>query len=187
MKKSFTYLLSFSAIIGFFCLESAIVFAKPPPWAPAHGYRNKPNKKGDYERDRFGIGEGRCYRQSAGQYLGQVLTDRASVHISSDHGRLLASISGIFIGDELDRRLGYVMDDVDYFCTGQALELAKDNQTIRWDGHNAQSGYGIRPLNQYRRNDRLCRDFVTEFDDRGKKKKKKSTACRQDNGTWLLR
>ena len=79
------------------------------------------------------------------------------------------------------------MEDVDYFCTGQALELARDNQTVRWDGHDSSSGYGIRPLNQYQRNGRLCRDFITEYDSRGKIKSNKNTACRQENGTWLLR
>ena len=81
MKKSLSYLLSIYIATVLFCIETSMAIAKPPPWAPAHGYRNK-NKdnyrySNDDDRDRFGIGEGRCHRQSAGQYLGQ---ERLIVH-----------------------------------------------------------------------------------------------------------
>ena len=142
MKKFFSCICY--VVTVFLCLESSIVIAKPPPWAPAHGYRDKPNKQhsNKYQDDRFGIGEGLCSRQSAGQYLGQALANSASTQINNDSGRLLATVTGILLGEALDRQL----DNVDYFCTGQALEFGRDNQLIRWTGSDEFNRYGIRLL-----------------------------------------
>lgn len=43
--QSLTYFLIFSAVlIGGFFIHSHSVLADPPPWAPAHGYREKHHK-----------------------------------------------------------------------------------------------------------------------------------------------
>jgi EF hand domain-containing protein len=57
MKKSVNCLLSFlTAFWGFFAVLSVssidLAFAKPPPWAPAHGYRRKHGDDDDQGEDR---------------------------------------------------------------------------------------------------------------------------------------
>ena len=78
------------------------------------------------------------------------------------------------------------MDGVDYLCTGQALEYARDNQIVRWSNPEANTDYRIEPLKRYERRGRVCRDFVSERDYKGRTKKKRYTACRKEDGVWRI-
>ncbi|MGR9100222.1 MAG: RT0821/Lpp0805 family surface protein [Gammaproteobacteria bacterium] len=186
MKKSIVNFCGIFLGLLLFSGGDSLVFADPPPWAPAHGYRNKKSDPYDGYRDRFGILEGRCYRETAGGYLGRVLGDAAGSRMESYQGRALASVAGILLGDVFDRKLSRSMDDIDHFCTGQALEFAGDNQVVKWRNPDAYSDFLIRPFNRYERKGRVCRDFTTELERKGKIKKKKRTACRGDDGVWRI-
>lgn len=46
-KIAWGFLLSLVLSLGF-ALEPSVVWADPPPWAPAHGYRSKHHQHNDY-------------------------------------------------------------------------------------------------------------------------------------------
>ena len=77
---------------------------RPPPWAPAHGWRRK-HDRGDY-RPRDGayedtaylppldIGAGRCNREVMGAVLGGAAGAVVGSHIGKGTGRLVATATG---------------------------------------------------------------------------------------------
>lgn len=176
------------------------VYADPPPWAPAWGYRakgkNKQKHKGkvryesyderEYvERTRdYGIYYNTCDRETVGAVIGGAVGGLAGSQIGKGHGQVAAAVAGTIIGVIVGREIGRSMDQVDQNCTGQVLERAETQQTVKW--HNPDNGatYSVTPTNTIESGGRYCREYVTEAIINGRQETVSGTACREADGTW---
>lgn len=185
------------------------VVADPPAWAPAHGYykekkiphyrpgQRRPYYRSDREHDLlpwlvggstagYIIGD-RCNREGLGALLGGIIGGVAGAEIANGDHREVAIVAGTLIGVLVGKSIGRAMDQADSYCTGQALEYARDRQTIEWSNPAADARYQVTPMNYYESRDgRYCREFITEVTIAGQRQRTYGTACRQADGSWRV-
>lgn len=189
----------------------SMAYADPPPWAPAHGYRNKHHQDGrhgdrdddeDEDDDRrgvnvmpaqpvyvapYGIAQGTCNRKLLGQVLGGAAGAAIGSQIGGGRGNTAAIIGGSILGVIVGGNIGQSMDRVDQGCVGQILEHASDGRQIAWTDPNNGGQYQVRPDKPYKNRDgQYCRQYLTNAVIDGYPQQVKSTACRQPNGIWQM-
>jgi surface antigen len=166
--------------------------ATPPPWAPAHGWRRKHdphyNEYAGYTGHRwprdYGVVSGRCDRDAIGAVLGGAVGGAVGSQIGSGAGRGVAIVLGTVLGAVIGNEIGREMDEADRGCAGQALELARDDQSVRWI--NAATGVTYVVVPEPSRHHGHCRSFVVEASYRGKSRRSRERACRGDDGAWRV-
>ncbi len=181
--------------LGFVGVDVAPVKADPPPWAPAHGYRNKHKGKGKNKNYAvapapvpFDIDMGRCNRELLGGVLGAAAGGAAGSQIGKGDGKLVAIAGGTIIGYLLGGAIGRSMDEVDQNCIGQIMEHAEDGQDIIWNNPRNGAVYEVRPQETWQqKNGEYCREYTAEADINGKKQQTYGIACRQEDGSWKLK
>lgn len=178
----------------------------PPPWAPAHGWRRK-HGDGGY-RDEYeppvvmerggtrvmvshgtatvdvGIDNGTCNRDAIGTVAGGVIGGVIGHRVGDKNQREVTTVLGVVLGGLVGREIGRSMDKADQNCTGQVLEQASDNQTVRWADSHGRGEYSVTPLRTYETEGHNCRDYLTEYQGSGDKRREQATACRNADGTW---
>lgn len=183
-------------------LESGNAFADPPPWAPAHGYRNKHHQDDDdegYERaprvvrtqpvyvNPYGVDRGTCNRATLGQVLGGATGAAVGSTIGRGNGKTAAIIGGTIIGTIVGGNIGQSMDRVDQGCVGQVLEYAPDNRRVSWTDPAIGTRYQVTPNHPYQnQSGQTCRKYVTNAIIDGRNQQVLSTACRQSDGVWRM-
>jgi surface antigen len=173
------------------------VSADPPPWAPAHGYRDKHRDRYEHrdyrpllpwhgrDHDSPYILDGRCDRDRLGAVLGGVVGGIAGSKIGKGSGRTAATVAGTVIGILVGRSIGRSMNASDQLCTGQALEHAPDRATVHWRNPDNDADYRVTPLNTFRAPDgRYCREYSTRAAIGGRTEQVYGRACRQPDGSW---
>lgn len=184
----------------------------PPPWAPAHGYRRKQHDNGErtevvvnvpvHEDDRYikhdsphvefelasqkiGIVTGTCNRETIGAVMGGIVGGVIGNKASSRDNKTLGTLAGALVGVVLGKELGRSMDKEDTQCTGQALERARDGQTVVWDNPETGQRYSVTPYRTFQKNDgRYCRNYNASVKDDSNESLYKETACRNEAGVW---
>lgn len=185
----------------------------PPPWAPAHGWRRKNGGGSDehYARDDrdyrvveerntqpvvhkepatvdVGIDRGSCNRKKViGTVLGGVVGGVIGNQVGKDGNREVATVLGVVIGGVVGNKIGSKMDKADHQCSGQVLEQARDQQPVRWTNEQNNTQYQMTPVRTYQVDGRYCRDYVTEYQGTKGTVREKSSACRNEDGTWQKR
>lgn len=198
LRKPVSVHIPTSVLLGL--LLSGTVLAGPPPWAPAHGYRDKhaagepgvdyapvlPWHGHDYHNDY--VRGGRCDRASLGAVLGGVVGGVAGSQIGKGDGRTAATIAGTVIGILVGQSIGRHMDNTDQQCTGQVLEHAPDHETVHWQDPDTAASYQVTPVRTWRSQDgRYCREYTTDATIGGRNSQLVSQACRQPDGSWATR
>ena len=159
----------------------------PPPWAPAHGYRQKYATGSGGYKPPFGLDLGRCNRTLIGTVIGGVGGGVIGSQIGNGNGRTLAIIGGTILGAIVGAGVGDTMDNLDQNCVGQTLEHAPDGQTIKWNSPAANTDYQVTPTRSYQdANGRYCREYQTNATIAGRTQKVYGTSCRQPDGSWKL-
>ncbi len=170
-------------------LQSA--YADPPPWAPAWGYRAKHKGKGKWKHKQqqyayaapYGIDLGRCNRDILGGVLGGATGAAVGSTIGKGDGKTAAIVGGAILGVLVGGAIGSYMDDVDQNCIGQALEHARDGETIHWN--NGGNQYAVTPVStQQFADNRYCREYSTTGVIGGRAENLYGRACRQADGSW---
>lgn len=167
---------------------SPTVYADPPPWAPAHGWRKKhdPYYTGysgrQWERD-YGIVYGNCNREAIGTVLGGAVGGAIGSTVGKGDNRGVAILIGSVLGAVVGNRIGKQMDDADRGCIGHALELAADRKTVRWAGAN-QLHYELTPLKSIDRNGMKCREYRLRVNGRNIDEDRVERACLVEEGRW---
>jgi surface antigen len=163
----------------------------PPPWAPAHGYRQKhrdyrQSVEIDDDTPDVGILLGRCDRETLGAVLGGVAGGVIGSQVGKGSNRTVATIGGAVIGVIVGGAIGRSMDQVDQACIGQALEQAPVGQSVSWT--NPDGGqYRVTPVRTYQAADgRYCREYQTFATIGGRQEQVYGTACRQPDGSWQV-
>jgi surface antigen len=195
---------------------TAPVKADPPPWAPAHGYRDKHDRDDDRryfsrrEHDRYyeehqyrpvyvmpwrarapapyGIAQGTCYRQTLGAVIGGGTGALLGSTIGKGEGKLMAVAGGAILGFLAGGAIGQSMDEVDQNCIGQALEHAPSGQRIAWRNPDAGNTlYTVTPTQTFQTQDgRYCREYIADARIGGRVQQTYGTACRQPDGSWQI-
>ena len=183
-------------------------YADPPPWAPAHGYRDKHkhghdnDEREDEDDDRrgvmvvpaqpvyvapYGISQGTCNRKLLGQVLGGAAGAAIGSQIGGGRGNTAAIIGGGILGVIVGGNVGQSMDRVDQGCVGQILEHAPDGRQIAWTDPSNGGQYQVRPDKPYKNRDgQYCRQYLTNAVIDGYTRQVTSTACRQPTGVWQM-
>jgi surface antigen len=173
-----------AALAASFCITvTAPVKADPPPWAPAHGWREKhdDDDRGHHHkggrRDReayyaerhyqpvyvmpwrggspapYGIAQGTCNRQMLGAVVGGGAGAVLGSTIGKGDGKLLAVAGGAILGVLAGGAIGHSMDEVDQNCIGQTLEHAPNGQRIAWRSPEGSQQYTVVPTQTFQAED----------------------------------
>lgn len=169
-----------------FAAEPAL--ATPPPWAPAHGWRAKNDPfyvgyAGRQWSDDYGVIQGRCDTDKVLAAVGAVAGGAIGNRVSSPEGRVIATIVGAIVGGVVGNAIGTQIDKNDRACVGQALELARVGQRVRWTNPATGVSYTVRPTEDLA--DR-CRKFELTTGGRTKSKPVSMTGCAGNDGEWRL-
>ncbi len=175
------------ALLGvWFAMEP--VLAKPPPWAPAHGWRrqNDPFYVGYAGRqwsDDYGVIAGRCDTDKVLAVMGAVAGGAIANQAASPENRVIATVIGAIVGGVVGDAIGKQIDKSDRACVGQALELARVGQRVQWTNPTTGVTYTVRPRHDLA--DR-CREFELTTRGRSATGPVNLKGCAGDDGEWRL-
>lgn len=179
------------AVLALTLASPAIVYADPPPFAPAHGWRKQhdPYYQGYYgkkwPRD-YGVISGRCDYSAVGAVLGGVVGGAIGSQVGDGDGRTVAIIVGTVLGAAIGANIGGGMDSADRACIGHTLELAPLGRPVVWDNDHTGVHYVVTPTRGFKSDGRECREFTTERIFDRKRSTSKGKACRGDDGEWKM-
>lgn len=175
----------------------------PPPWAPAHGYRNKQGNSDHQDvqktvwydspqveflltSEKIGIATGNCNREVIGAVMGGVIGGTIGNKASNQGAKTIGTIAGSLIGAVVGKEIGRNMDGSDAQCANQALERSPDSKAVTWDNPDTGHRYSIIPYQTYQQDDgRYCRKYRAAINDGSNTTKYYvDTACRNDDGVW---
>ncbi|MGE5537248.1 MAG: RT0821/Lpp0805 family surface protein [Gemmatimonas sp.] len=189
-------------------IAAPYAYADPPPWAPAHGWREKHDHH-EHHRDEYyeariyqpmvampwrgespapyGIDHGTCRRDLLGAVLGGGTGALLGSTIGEGTGKLVAVAGGAILGVLAGGAIGRSMDEVDQNCIGQALEHAPNGQRIAWSSPDGGPAYTVVPMQTYAMPDgRYCREYTTNARIGGRTQQTYGRACRQPDGSWQI-
>jgi len=159
----------------------------PPPWAPAHGYRDKHRSGSErvvYAAP-YGIDGGHCNRKELGIVLGGIGGAVIGSQVASRDDRTAGIIGGAVIGAVVGGVIGNRMDKLDQSCVGQTLEHAPDGRAVSWQKDETGARYSVTPTRTYTRDSgTYCREYQTRSVINGREVESYGTACRQPDGSW---
>ncbi len=181
-------------------LAPQAVYADPPPWAPAHGYRAKAKHKNKHKRRHggyesygeayvvpHGISRNTCDRGTVGAVLGGVTGAVIGSQVVKRENAVVGLIGGAIVGVIVGGAIGRSMDRVDHNCIGQALEHAEEGQRVNWTNEDTGSRYSVTPKRTYQTTSgQYCREYQVTGALSGREQEAFGNACRQTDGTWKI-
>ncbi len=188
---SFRNALFVTLLAAFVGIWPALVLAKPPAHAPAHGWRKKHDPDyigytGAHWPDDYGVLSGRCNREQIGTVLGGVAGATIGGSVADGDDRAVAIIIGAAAGALIGNRIGRELDKADRACIGHALELAGGGQNLSWTNPTAGITYQMRLQTDLDGQQTPCRQFTLRAIDGDRRTSRTGTACRTQDGTWRL-
>lgn len=175
------------ALLGaWFLMEPAL--AKPPPWAPAHGWRSKHDPfyvgyTGRQWSSDYGVLAGRCNTDTVLTAVGAAAGGVIGNRTASSGNRAIATVVGAVVGGVIGNAIGEKIDERDRACAGHALELARVGQEVRWANATTGLSYVVRPTRDLADN---CREFELSARGRGKAAPVRLRGCARSSGEWIL-
>lgn len=165
------------------------VYADPPPWAPAHGWRKKHDPyytgyAGRQWSDDYGIASGRCNREAVGTALGGVVGGAIGSTVGKGDGKTVAIILGTVIGAVIGNKIGRDLDNADRGCLGHTLELGAQNKPVTWVNADNGLNYTVTPLSGFNANGQKCRNYKLNLRGDGINDTSTERACLASDGTW---
>ena len=177
--------------------------AEPPPWAPAHGHRDKHDHKHRDKHDHKdkhrhdqvaapayvlppGLQGGRCEPSllsggTLGALLGAAGGGLLGSQIGSGSGQVAATAIGVVLGAVLGNQVGAGFDTRDERCLVGTLEHAPDGQAVAWRDPDGRD-YRMTPVSSYQRDGARCRDYSFQAG----RESQRGLACRDDSGNWRI-
>lgn len=173
---------------GLALLLAPAVCADPPPWAPAHGWREQHDPyyvgySGARYPDDYGVFSGRCNREAIGAVLGGAVGAAVGSQVGKDGGRAVATLVGAVLGATVGAAIGREMDREDRACFGQTLEFARRGETVTWTNPRGVT-YAVTPRSDVTREGRKCREFESVVTVDGRREQTRGRACEAGDGTW---
>lgn len=126
-----------------------------------------------------------------GTVLGTIIGGVVGSQIGGGSGRTAATIAGAVLGGVVGQKIGKDLQEADRRAAEEAARRSFDRpigERVEWSGsrYGSTSGaYGrVWTSREYRRNDMICRETVSEVYFRGRKESTTSTFCRDRYGNW---
>ena len=165
------------------------VYADPPPWAPAHGWRkhHDPYYTGYAGRqwsDDYGISIGRCNREAIATVLGGAVGGAIGSAVGKGDNRTVAIILGTVLGSFIGHKIGQDLDNADRGCLGHALELGAQQRSVTWVNPDNGLNYTVTPLDGFGVSGNKCRNYTLGVKGDGINDSRHESACLVNDGTW---
>lgn len=97
-------------------------------------------------------------------------------------------VGGATLGAWTGSYFGQSLDNKDRARVGYTLNKAQDRQPYQFMRTSDQdSSLIVTPTKTYRNDQRTCRDFEVQVKEKDKVSYEKSSACKQNDGTWQIR
>lgn len=188
MSKQFRLIIKIT-LLALTASASAQAYADPPPWAPAHGWRQKHDPyytgyTGRQWSDDFGISAGQCNRKAVGTVVGGVVGGAVGSTFGNGDNRAVAIILGTILGSFIGHRIGQDLDNADRGCLGHALELGARHRPVTWYNPVNQINYTVTPLDGFSSGGKKCRNYTLDVKGDGIHDSKYERACLISDGTW---
>lgn len=188
MFKTNGLLVSASLLVALMSIAPQ-VYADPPSWAPAHGWRKQHDPyytgyTGRQWSDDYGISTGSCNREAVGAVLGGVVGGAVGSTIGKGDNKAVAIILGTVLGSFIGHRIGHDLDNADRGCLGHALELGVQQRPITWFNANNGLNYTVTPLDGFSSGGNKCRNYTLGISGEGINDSKHERACLVSDGTW---
>ena len=176
-------------LITLITLTSTQIYADPPPWAPAHGWRKQHDPyytgyTGRQWADDYGVSTGHCNREAVGAVIGGVVGGAVGSAIGEGDGRAVAIIIGTVIGSFIGHKIGQDLDNTDRGCLGHALELGSQQRPVTWFNPNNGLNYTVTPLDGFSSGGKKCRNYTLNVRGDDINDSKHERACLISDGTW---
>jgi surface antigen len=125
-------------------------------------------------------------QEQGGMVIGGILGGVLGSQVGKGHGRTAAIIAGTLAGTAIGGAVGRSMDDVDRMRTAQTLETVRTGVPARWRNPDSGNDYTVVPTRTYDSASGPCREYTLDARVGGRTEKVYGTACRQQDGSWLL-
>lgn len=126
-------------------------------------------------------------QEQAGMVIGGVLGGVLGSQVGGGHGRDAAIIAGTLIGSAIGSNIGRSMDETDRMRTAQTLETVRTGVASRWRNPDTNVSYTVMPTRTYETNAGPCREYTVDAVIGGNDEQVMGTACRQADGSWVVR
>jgi len=126
-------------------------------------------------------------QEQTGMIIGGVLGGVLGAQVGQGHGRDAAIIAGTLAGAAIGSNIGRSMDDTDRLRTAQTLESVRTGVTTRWRNPDTDVSYTMMPTRTYETNAGPCREYTIDAVIAGRNEQVMGTACREADGTWVVR
>ncbi len=128
-----------------------------------------------------------CNRAELGTTIGGLGGAAIGGQIGDKSHRSRNAIIGAFAGAVIGYIVGNEMDKYDRQKLNQTFEKVPSNKKVEWVNPDTHNKYEVTPEPAYTSNDgRVCRDAYIQAVINGEYKQVKTTACRNDDGTWQI-
>lgn len=165
------------------------VYADPPPWAPAHGWRKQHDAyytgyTGRKWSNDYGISDGHCNRAAIATVVGGAVGGAIGSAIGEGDNRAVAIILGTVLGSFIGHKIGQDFDDADRGCLGHTLELGVQQRPVTWINPENGLNYTVTPLNGFSASGNKCRNYTLGIKGNGINDARHESACLISDGTW---
>lgn len=125
-------------------------------------------------------------KQDQGVIIGAIAGGLLGNQVGGGSGRVLATIAGSVAGAAIGGSIGRSMDETDRLNTAAALENVRTGVPSTWENPDTGYEYVVTPTNTYDSPSGPCREYVLDAQIGGKTEQIYGTACRQEDGSWLV-
>ncbi len=128
-----------------------------------------------------------CTSAQLGSTIGGLGGAAIGGQIGDKSHRSRNAIIGAFAGAVIGYIVGNEMDKYDREKLNQTFEKVPSHKKVTWVNPDNHNKYEVIPEPAYTSNDgRVCRDAYIQAVINGEYKQVKTTACRNDDGTWEI-
>ncbi len=136
-----------------------------------------------------------CSNKEDNKLLGQIVGSVAGAYlgskVGSGIGKNLTTVLGGTVGFLIGGKLAEILDSDEQEELNNVINssLSENNNNVpkQWiSKNNNNTNAEILPLNTYKKDESTCRDFRKIVNKNNKKYEETSTACRDENGNWII-
>ncbi len=128
-----------------------------------------------------------CNKAELGSTIGGLSGAAIGGQLGDRKHRGRNAILGAFAGTLIGYIVGNEMDKYDKQRLNQTFETSQSYKKVKWVNPDTHNNYEVTPEPAYSgRNGNPCRDAYIEAVIDGEYKQVKTTACRNNNGTWEI-
>ena len=125
--------------------------------------------------------------QIIGTAVGGYLGSKVGSGVTRDLSTILGGAAGYFLGGKVIEILDQKEKDEFSSVIEDSLNYNSDNTISEWKSSLDEDTSGeVIPLNSYQKDEKNCRDFKKIIKKNKELYEEKSTACRSNDGNWIL-